>query len=276
MAAGSFPLVLRSARHRSPRAVTAVAVVLLSVLTACDQPAVRLEYRPSAGTRDTYQLRVTTVSTTSLTGESSRTQRDSFALRVDHRVLVDAARVAVRLTGPGSGTRDFVVRLDRAGQLTSVETVEGLPASALGSLGLSEVFPASVTAPPARPLRPGDRWNVDVGVLLAGAPSARLVGRGRLAAVGVSEGDDLATVETDVSLPVDRVTPTDGGGTAHLVGTQRTRVRATHRLRDGVLRSADARTVGQYELTLAPPTPEGGPPVTGTLTVVVTSTTRGL
>lgn len=251
-----------------------MGLAVLLVTSGCEQPSVRLEYRPAAGTRDAYELQVSTTRTTSLKGESSRTERDAFSLRVTHRVLVDGARVAVRLTGPGDADRDFVVRLDRAGQLTSVETVEGLPAAALGSLGLSEVFPASVTAPPARPLRPGDRWDVDVAVLLAGAPAARLVGRGRLAAVGVSDGDELATVETDVSLPVDRVNPTDSGGTAHLVGTQRTRVRTTHRLRDGVLRNATARTVGSYNLTLSPPSPDGGPPVTGTLTVVVTSTTK--
>lgn len=244
------------------------------VVASCDQRAVRLEYRPAAGTRDSYQLDVRTVSTTSLTGEPSRVDRESFSLRVHHRVLADQSRVAVRLTGPGDATRDFVVRLDRSGQLTSVETVEGLPATALGSLGLSEVFPASVTAPPARPLRPGDRWDVDVAVRLAGAAAVRLVGRGRLASVGVSHGVKLATVETDVSLPVDRATPTETGGTSHLRGTQRTNVRATHRLADGVLRRAEARTVGRYALTLSPPTPDGGPPVRGTLTVVVTSTTK--
>lgn len=234
----------------------------------------RLEYRPAAGTRSSYDLRVTTLSTTALEGEPARTQRDTAALRADHRVLVDGARVAVRLFGPGESERDFVVRLDRGGQLTSVETVEGLPAAALGDLGLSEVFPASVTAPPSRSLLPGDRWKINVDVLLDGAAPVRVAGRGRLAALGVSGGEDIATVETDVSLPVNRTTATDSGGSAHLVGEQRTRVRSTHRLSDGVLRSARARTVGEFVLTLSPPTPDGGPPITGTLTVVVTSTTR--
>jgi len=266
--------VLRPPVHRRGIAAIAAAAIGLAGLAACEERAVRLEYRPEDGERDTYALEVTTVTTTALKGESSRTEKDAFSLRVAHRVLNDGTRVAVRLTGPGDTPRDFVVRLDRAGQLTSVETVEGLPAQALGPLGLSEVFPASVTAPPARPLRPGDRWTVDSSVLLAGAPPARLVGRGRLAGVGVSGGDELATVETDVSLPVNRLTPTDSGGTAHLVGTQRSRVRSTHRLRDGVLRSARAQTTGRFDLTLSPATPDGGPPVTGTLTVVVTSTTK--
>lgn len=253
-------------------AVVAAAVAFAG-LGACDERAVRLEYRPGAGERAAYALEVTTVTTTALKGESSRTKEDAFSLHVAHRVLSEGTRVAVRLMGPGDAPRDFVVRLDRAGQLTSVDTVEGLPAEALGDLGLSEVFPASVTAPPRRPLRPGDRWVVDSSVLLAGAPPARLIGRGRLASVGVSGGDELATVETDVSLPVDRVTATDGGGTARFVGTQRTRVRSTHRLRDGVLRSARAQTTGRFELTLSPAAADGGPPVTGRLTVVVTSTT---
>jgi hypothetical protein len=35
------------------------------------------------------------------------------------------------------------MRFDRAAQLTAVESVEGIPAEALGSLGLSEIFPAA-------------------------------------------------------------------------------------------------------------------------------------
>ena len=61
-----------------------------------------------------------------------------------HRVL-DASdgttRVEVRLAREGLGERTFVMRFDRAAQLTAVESVEGIPAEALGSLGLSEIFP---------------------------------------------------------------------------------------------------------------------------------------
>ena len=46
------------------------------------------------------------------------------------------------------------------------------------------------------------------------------------------------------------------------------------RVRDGVVLQARAHSVGKYDVTLSPPTDVTAAPVTGTLTVTVTSTTR--
>jgi hypothetical protein len=46
------------------------------------------------------------------------------------------------------------------------------------------------------------------------------------------------------------------------------------RVRDGVVLQASAHSIGRYEVTLSPPADLVAPPVTGTLTVTVTSTTK--
>jgi hypothetical protein len=185
----------------------------------------------------------------------------------------DGVRVEVALTRAGIGTRTFVVRFDRAAQLTTVEQVEGIPAAALGELGLSEIFPAAAGAPPDRPLAPGERWVVDDEVLLDagdGVPT-RLSGDGRLVELGVEDGDETATVTTRTRLPVETTTASTTG-TRTLVGTQISEVTATFDLADGGLRRAEAVTVGQFRLRLGPPEGGAGDPYEGTLSVEVRST----
>ncbi|MEY2398142.1 MAG: hypothetical protein QOJ00_1316 [Actinomycetota bacterium] len=246
--------------------------------SACDDPAVRLTYRPVVGTRTTYQLRVRTSSVTKLEGVAPQRRNDSFVLRSDQRVRAaeqgDETQVTVRLTGDGQKPRNFVVRLDRAGQLATVETVEGVPSSSLGNLGISELLPSAAGALPQYALRPGDRWKINQRLRIGSAPAGRLVGSGRLAALGVSSGTKQARVDTEVALPVDRTTSADAGGTIRLQGAVRTVMHVTQRVTDGVVLGASARSVGRYAVTLTPPTIDGGPPVRGTLTVIVSSTTK--
>ena len=111
-------------------------------------------------------------------------------------------RVEVALSRTGIGTRTFVMRFDRAAQLTAVEEVEGIPAEALGDLGLSEIFPAAAGAPPEEPLAPGDRWTIDDEVLLGDGAPTRLEGEGRLVELGVDDGHDTATVQSTTALGV--------------------------------------------------------------------------
>ena len=243
----------------------------------CTDPAVRVSYRPAVGTRTSYELWVKTSSTTKLIGEPSRARHDSFVLRSD-QVVRDAeagadAQVAVRLSGAGQSARDFVVRLDRAGQLATVESVEGVPSAALGNLGISEILPSAAGALPREALRPGDRWRISQLLRIGSLPAGRLVGWGRLASLGVSDGNKLAVVDTDVALPVDRTSDLETGGTSRLVGAVHTTMHVVQRVKDGVVLQARARSVGRYKVTLSPPADLGGPPVFGTLTVTVSSTT---
>lgn len=259
-----------------------VAVVGLSACVtafACEDPAIRLTYRPTVGTKSSYELTVTSSSTTRLEGEPTDSRHDSFILRSDQEVK-DAepgtdAQVAVRLSGSGQDPRNFVVRLDRGGQLATVETVEGqVPTAELGNLGISEILPSAAGALPTKALRPGDRWKISQSLRIGDAAAGQLVGWGRLASLGVSDGVKQAVVDTEVALPVDRTTISETGGTIRLVGSVRTVMKVTQRVKDGVVLRATARSVGRYKVTLSAPTLDGGPPVEGTLTVIVSSTTK--
>lgn len=263
---------------RSTRRLAVAACAVLALAGAgCDDPAIRLTYRPAVGTESSYDLRVRTETRTSLEGQPTTNRSDSYVLRSDQRVRSaqpGSARVAVRLSGAGQQARNFNVRLDRAGQLATVETVEGRPATALGNLGISELLPSAAGALPRRALRPGDRWKISQLLRIGDEPAGRLVGQGRLASLGVSDGVEQAIVDTEVALPVNRTTTGETGETIRLVGSVRTVMQVTQRVRDGVVIAARARSVGRYDVTLSPPTVGGGPPVRGTLTVVVTSTTK--
>ena len=262
------------------RSLTAVfAVVLAGVSVGCDDPAVRVSYRPKVGTTTRYELRVTTTSQTHLVGEPPKDRNDSFVLRSDQRVRRSGpgadTQESVRLSGEGQKSRDFVVRFDRAGQLATVESVEGAPPNAtLGNLGISELLPSAAGALPRQALRPGDRWRISQLLRIGSLRAGRLVGWGRLASLGVSHGTKLAVVDTEVALPVDRITDLDTGGTSRLVGSVRTTMHVVQRVKDGVVLQARAHSVGRYHVTLSPPGDLVAPPVTGTLTVTVSSTTK--
>ena len=263
--------------HRSTArwAAAAAAVLVLLPLGACREGTVSIAYRPDAGARFRYSVAVESTATTRLAGQGADTTTRSSDLDVDHRVLrsgPSTAEVEVRLDPTTGPTRTFVVRFDRAAQVTEIERVEGLPAEVLGDLGLSELFPAAAGAPPDRPLAPGDRWEIDEPLRLTGLRSTRLRGEGRLVALGVVDSRRVATVRSSYRLPVRR-TVADPQGQLILDGVQETRTTATRDLADGAVQEATARTVGRFSITVLPPEGEAGAPVEGTLTVVVTSRT---
>ncbi len=253
----------------------AVAALSGTLLTGCDDGTVTLRFRPAEGQELDYVTTVDSVTTTHLPCfPPTAPRRDRTSLDAHQRILEvgdDGVLVEVALSRPGIGTRTFTMRFDRAAQLTEVERVEGIPAEALGELGLSEIFPAAAGAPPAEPLAPGDRWTIDDVVLLTGQDEpTRLVGVGHLVELGVEDGIDVATVESTTALPVNTRTEASTG-TRSLNGVQQTSVTATYELADGALRRADAVTTGSFALVLGPPPGGGGDPCSGTLEVEVRS-----
>jgi len=252
--------------------------VVASVGAGCasDDGTVTLAFEPAEGAEVQYETVVESVTVTDLPGSAPTTETDSTRLTTRQRVLDvsdEGVRVEVALTRPGIGTRTFVVRFDRAAQLTTVEQVEGIPAEALGELGLSEIFPAAAGAPPDRPLAPGERWVIDDEVVLdaEGAEPTRLQGAGRLVELGVEDGDETATVTTRTRLPI-QSTSASTTGTRTIDGTQTSDVTAVYDLDDGGLRRAEAVTMGQFRLVLGPPEGGAGDPYEGTLSVEVRST----
>ena len=250
-------------------------MVVTLALAGCDEDgAVELAFRPDAGTELRYETEVESITATNVPCQAPTRRADRTTLATTQRVLEvgpDGVRVEVELSRPGIGTRTVVVRFDRAAQLTAVEEVEGIPAAALGELGLSEVFPAAAGAPPDRPLAPGDRWTIDDEIRLDtdGEPT-RLRGEGRLVELGVEDGRDTATVETTARLPVS-TTASSSSGTRDLDGEQVTEVEATYDLADGALLRAESVTIGTFYLVLGPPPGGAGDPCIGTLDVEVRS-----
>lgn len=268
---------------RSRRRLGLVVLVLLWATLAggCRDDTVRLSFRPAAGERATYLIDVRAVAVTRIGGQEPRRTVADTVLRANHRVLgsgPDGSQVEVRLRqedGEGPAAV-FVVRFDRAGQPAEVQRIEGLPAGALGDLGLSEIFPAAAAAPPDRPLGPGDRWDIDEPLEHSETGGgARLSGEGRLVALQVADGRRLARVESSYRTPVRR-TADETDGRLVLDGSLRTRARVAYDLDDDVVHSVRARTRGRYAVTLLPPAGVAGIPVPGTLEVEVDSTTRRL
>ena len=251
-------------------------MVVITVAGACQEDTVRVSFQPRPGDRYSYRIEVDAVATAKVGDASPRRTQSTNVFEAQHSVL-DAGptgtRVQVRLNEQGGPPRTFVVRFDRVAQLAEVQSIEGLPASALGGLGLSEIFPAAAAAPPDRSLAPGSRWAIDEPVQVAAPEASRLVGRGRLAKLGVVGGRGVATVESSYKLPVRR-TAQERRNQLVLTGSQDTSSSTTYDLKDGSVVSVDARTNGTYDIMLLAPAETPGPPVPGTLTVEVRSVTR--
>jgi hypothetical protein len=142
-------------------AALAFAVVAGGTGCTADDGRVTLAFEPEEGAEEAYETVIESTTFTDLPGTPAVTETDQTGLRTTQRVLDvsdGGVRVEVALNRPGIGTRTFVVRLDRAAQLTTVEEVEGVPAAALGDLGLSEIFPR----PPA-PRRTGRSLRASAG-----------------------------------------------------------------------------------------------------------------
>lgn len=234
---------------------------------ACGDGTVRIAYDPRPGSTRVYELRVRTETTLTLDGAPRRSTSDA-TLRAAHTVLGrsgDRVRLRVRIERSGSPARTLEALLDRSGHLVSVERVEGLPAAALGDLGLAELFPGAAPAVPDRPLRPGETWAIDDRLALPGTAASRLRGTGRLVALDGGRG---ARVHASTALPVRR-TVALGDGELTLRGTSRTVSDTRYALADGTVERSSARTTADFDVSLAPPPGQAGSPVPGTLRVTV-------
>jgi hypothetical protein len=250
--------------------------VAVAVLAGCRDNTVGIAFRPAPGDRYAYRIEVHATTVARLGAEPPRRSVADTVFEARHAVIdagPSGTTAEVHLRERGGRALTFSVRLDRAAQLTEVQRIEGLPAEALGDLGLSEIFPAAVTGPPERRLAPGERWSIDEPVRVDAAGPTRLVGSGRLVELGLDDRRRVAKVEQDYRFPVRRRTE-EGSTRLHLEGWQATRASGTYAVDDGAVVSGQARTRGTYRLTVLPPDGSPGEPVTGTLMVEVRSTTR--
>ncbi len=245
-------------------------------LTACDKEAVHVGFRPEAGASYRYEIKVQSVTTTLLGDEAPDRSVDDVTLESRDTVLSAApgeVRVQVQLRRVGSPDRTFLVRFDRAAQLAGVDAVDGLPPAVLGPAGLPEFLPAAVTAPPDRPLSPGEKWRIDATPTLSGAAPVRLEGTGRLVKVSTSGGRKVASIKAETSVPLSSTSKV-ADATVTISGTETTESTATRALVDGVVQEANSVTKGTYNLVLSPN--GSGAPVTGTMAVEIRAQTRRL
>ncbi len=236
----------------------------------------RISFRPDEGARYDYVVDVESKSATRIQGQGLNETENTFSIEAEHVVQSsgpEGSEVEVTLRiGQQEATRELLVRLDRGAQLTEVIAVEGLPADVLGELGLSEIFPAAVAAPPEKALEPGATWRIDAPVQITGSPRERLIGSGRLIELDVRDGRRVAVVMTTYRLPISR--RTEGANSIReFDGTQTTRSTTTYDLADGSVVEADAVTTGTFVVELNPPAGSDGPSLSGTLDVEVRSHT---
>jgi len=247
-------------------------------LAGCREGTVRLTFRPEAGTTYRYEVEVRTVSEVRMGSQAPEIREEDVVLTAEHTVLRagdDGVEVRVLLQEPGGPERVFEVVFDRAAQLEEVQSIEGVPDDRLGTLGISEIFPAAAGAPPDRPLAPGASWIIDDAIQLpdGSAAATELTGSGRLVELAVVGGEEVARLASAARLPLESVQASPGGS-LRLSGSQATEYTATHDLDDGAVREATSNTVGSFDLEIGPPAGVGTEPVSGTLRVEVSSHTR--
>lgn len=258
-----------------------VGVVVIQALAGCSNgngEKVEVAFRPPVGAQYRYEVKVQSVTTTRLGNEPAERMVDETVLETTATVLAadpEEVRVQVVLRRPGSPDRTFIVLFDRAAQLSGVESVEGLPPDILGTSSFPELLPAASTAPPKRPLTPGETWKIDAQPNLPGSGSSRLVGTGRLEKVSEVDGRKVASITADTSLPL-RSTTRVRDATLAVEGTETTQTTATRAVADGAVESARSETQGDFRLSLTPPGVESAIPLTGTMTIELRSQTRRL
>ena len=256
-------------------------MVVFAAVAQCgddDGSTVQLGFRPPAGASYRYEIRVQSLTTTMLGDDAPEQSVDEVVLESRDTVLSsgpDGVRVQVELRRAGTPDRVFRVRFDRGAQLAAVDAVDGLPPEVLGPIGLPEFLPAAATAPPDRPLSPGERWKIDVAPSLPGAEAVRLEGTGRLVKVTSAGGRKVASIRAETRLPLSSTTRV-GDSTVTLSGTETTESTAMRALDDGTVQEASSVTKGTYSLALSPRAGVQGTPVSGTMSVEIRSQTRRL
>lgn len=255
-----------------------VPALAAGALTACSKDqTVHIGFRPEAGARYRYEIKVQSVTVTALGDEAPERATDEVTLQSLETVLSaapDEVRVQVKLHREGSPDRTFSVRFDRGAQLAGVDSVDGLPPEVLGPSGFPQFLPAAATAPPDRGLSTGEKWKIDANPTLPGAGPVRLQGTGRLVKVTTAGGRKVASLKAETSLPLSG-TSQAGAAKVTLTGTERTESTATRAVADGVVEDATSVTRGTYDVVVSPPT-AGGPEVKGTMAVEIRSQIRRL
>lgn len=254
-----------------------MAGALVLSLAACEEHTVAVRFEPEVG--DVYRFRadVETDVVRTIEGVTS-SEEDAATLDATQTVQAvadDEVLVRVALQRDDAAPRTVDVRLDRASRLTAIDLVEGVPAEALG-LDVAMDLPADIASPPTGRLEPGDRWEILREVSLGGIGRPVLVrGRGRIDALGVEDGRDVAVAVVELEVPVRTVIDT-ADGRVRLVGTQHTTSETAYDLGDGAMNRDRTVTEGTVEVIAEPPAGVDAEPLRGDIDYRIVTRTRRL
>jgi hypothetical protein len=259
-------------------AIACACLLGATALGACSSDEkVEVSFRPPVGATYRYEVKVHSVTTTTIGSDAPERTVDDAVMQATETVLSsnpDEVRVQVQLRRPGSPDRTFVVRFDRAAQLSGVEMVDGLPPAVLGQSAFPEFLPAAATAPPKKMLGRGEKWKIDVKPTLPGGITAHLQGTGKLVRLTSAGGQKAASMRSETRLPLVSSSKL-GDVTIALEGVEVTEATSTRALADGAIHRATSITKGSFQLTLTGPG-DNALPVTGTSSVEVRSETNRL
>lgn len=256
------------------RALLLIAAAAL-VVTACEPHTVSVGFTPEVGDRFRYRSAVTSEVTRTVEGEVEHITDDAVLETVERVVAIgdEGVRVEVTVSRDDALPRTFEAVLDRASRLTAIDLVEGVPAEALG-LELGTELPADVASPPSGPLEPGTRWTIAEPVTLEGvAEPAVITGAGRIEALGVEDGTEVAIAVVDLVVPVRSVVETDDGRVT-LFGSQTTSSETAYALHDGSLWRDHTVITGTVSLIIEPPSGIDVQPVEASIVYEVETRTR--
>ncbi len=249
----------------SARRVLVIAV-LAFVVAACDPHTVAIRFDPAVGDGYRFRSDITTEIERTIDGATTGEDSESVLVATERIVAVDDDEVTVEVTleRDGSTQRTYEVRFDRGDRLTAIDLVEGVPADALG-LDLATDLPGDVASPPDGPLEPGVSWEIARTFAPAGRDALVTVrGRGRVESLGVVDGNDVAVIVVELSVPIrSRIDTADGVVTVR--GTQSSTSRTTYDLDDGAARGDDTEIRGTVEVLVEPPAGIVAAPARGTI-----------
>ena len=247
-----------------------VSVALLVI--GCRSDSVSLDYQYEPGSKLEYELVVTAQSSWDIAGRG----RGSYKVTFDVSEVVESSdpeeaviRISMTptdvvergLPSPGNSPRSFTLRVGTNGEVLEVVAVDDVPAESLDPDQLALI---GTYRPPLAldPVSLHDTWRstqeVQVGPVFQQVDTL-----GTLEALDRDGQGKFARIDYTGDGPLS-FTTTLPQGTAELTGSAKTTTAATFDLDDGILRSSNSTTEGNFEVRVVPALT--GPPITGTLT----------
>jgi hypothetical protein len=255
----------------------AVVGLLLAVSAACRPGTVEVVFQTEPGTTYAHRHEVRATVWRSFDGADEEARTTTSVIQVNQRVLEVAGdgsvRAEVSLARDGAPVSRAVVRLDRAGSLTGVDLLDGLPAEELG-LGLIDRPGVTAAALPPRRVRPGQTWEITEE--LAATPEqagGTVTGRGRVDRLSASGGQQTVVVTTHVEVEV--ASALDPARTRPGIdAAQRSAGTTAYDLADGAVRWSEVRTTGTADVLIPPPPGLDAAPVRASLRYEIEVRTR--